>query len=124
MECRLASSAEPWSCQVLIRWEFDADGRPREKVVEERFCAPLADKSHVELVLRRAQAAVLNPKTDARKFWGMPAAAIKDVKNELDFSRNAVCMDIAGPELTDLAFVDLPGGFRNVPRIYALLYDY
>lgn len=27
----------------------------------------------------------------------------------LDFSRNVVCIDIWGPGLTDLSFIDLPG---------------
>ncbi|EKM52205.1 uncharacterized protein PHACADRAFT_198273 [Phanerochaete carnosa HHB-10118-sp] len=38
---------------------------------------------------------------------------MEELKNELAFSRNAVCMDISGPEMADLAFVDLPGIIQN-----------
>ncbi len=36
---------------------------------------------------------------------------LKVLENELKFSRNTVCLDLTGPELADLAFVDLPGAF-------------
>lgn len=121
MECRLASSPDAWACQVLIRWEFDKNGRPLEKVVEEPFGPPLKNKAEVEVVLRRAQAAVLNPKTPAAKFVHMSLEMIRNLTNELAFSRNAVCMDISGPELTDLAFVDLPGECLLVACVCSLL---
>ena len=113
MECRLASSSEAWTCQVSIRWEFDKRGRPQEKVTEQKFGMPLKDKAEVELVLRRAQAAVLNPKAQPNKFANMSAEMLRNMPNELAFSRNAVCLDISGPELTGLAFVDLPGALMQ-----------
>ena len=113
MECRLASSSEAWTCQVSIRWEFDKHGRPQEKVTEQKFGMPLKDKAEVELVLRRAQAAVLNPKAQPNKFANISAEMLRNMPNELAFSRNAVCLDISGPELTDLAFVDLPGALMQ-----------
>lgn len=66
-------------------------------------------------MLRRAQAAVLNPNVDPNKILGMPADALRKpggVKSEhkpLLFSKNVVCVDLQGPELVDLAFIDLPG---------------
>ncbi|GJE96959.1 Dynamin domain-conaining protein [Phanerochaete sordida] len=113
MECRLASAAQPWTCQISIREEFAADGRPCEIVSEQKFGPALHDKAQVELMLRRAQAAVLNPAVVSSKFVGMSLEELRGLKNALEFSRNAVCMDISGPEMTDLAFVDLPGIIQN-----------
>lgn len=109
MECRLMSSSEPWSCQVSIRWEFDANDKRKEKVQEVLFGNLIRKKKDVELALRRAQSSVLNPSMPQRKFLTMSAADLKGIENELKFSRNAVCVQLTGPELTDLAFVDLPG---------------
>ena len=58
------SSFEPWSCQVSIRWEFEPNGHRAKKVREETFGAAIHNKAEVELHLRRAQAAVLNPSTN------------------------------------------------------------
>lgn len=65
-------------------------------------------------MLRRAQTAVLNPGTDAQEFVTMSAKELKHLgRNQLQFSRNTVCIDLSGPELTDLAFIDLPGAYEN-----------
>ncbi|PSR74397.1 hypothetical protein PHLCEN_2v9905 [Hermanssonia centrifuga] len=108
MECRLASSSESWSCQIYIRWEFDVNGIQEEQVEEISFGPILTDKEDVELALRRAQAAVLNPGIDQSNFLGRSESDLKQMKNQLKFSRNAVCLDLSGPNLMDLAFVDLP----------------
>lgn len=110
MECRLASSDTAWSCQVYIRWEFDTlAGKRKDEVQEIPFGPLITQKAHVELALRRAQCAVLNPKIDPAHFEEMTVEDIRGVTNALAFSQNTVCMDLSGPELTDLAFVDLPG---------------
>lgn len=114
MECRLLSSNGPWSCQVSIRWEYNADGTRKDKIKEETFGGLLTEKSEVEMVLRRAQAAVLNPKTERSRFLAMTESELNDLsprdkKGAIPFSQNVVCIDIAGPDLTDLSFVDLPG---------------
>ena len=82
-----------------------------DEIREVPFGPVITDKSKVELALRRAQTAILNPKVDTRSFVDMEEAALKGLKAEkmLKFSRNVVCVDLVGPELTDLAFVDLPG---------------
>ena len=114
MECRLLSSDSPWSCQVSIRWEYDPDGQRRNKIEEELFGDLLTEKAEVEMMLRRAQAAVLNPKTPLSHFLGMTESELnelspRDRPESTPFSQNVVCVDIAGPDLTDLSFVDLPG---------------
>ena len=110
MECRLASSSSGvWSCQVYIRWEFDETGERFPEASEKPFGPLITDKSEVELALRRAQSAVLNPGKEAEVFLRMSAEEVRNKKNKLRFSANAVCLDLEGPGLTDLAFVDLPG---------------
>ena len=118
MECRLLSSDGPWSCQVSIRWEYDADDKRKNKIEEELFGDLLTEKAEVELALRRAQAAVLNSKTPLSQFLDMSESELdelspRDRPESTPFSQNVVCVDIAGPDLTDLSFVDLPGLFPS-----------
>ena len=112
MECRLSHSSGPWSCQIKIRWEFFDVSRRRAEVEEVNFGPRILDKSKVEIMLRRAQAAVLNPSRPLSDFVEMhdkdQRLTVKE-KNQLQFSRNVVCVELKGPELADLSFVDLPG---------------
>jgi hypothetical protein len=112
-----SSSSAPWSCQVSIRWEFDMNDKPLDKVSEVRFGPLITDKGNVELALRRAQAAVLNPSLPATSFL---ACSMDELKNGalgnqkvLQFSRNVVCVDLEGPTLTDLNFIDMPDAYIN-----------
>lgn len=78
---------------------------------EVLFGALIDNPADVELNLRRAQAAILNPHLTAESFLRntreeLSAASEHD---KLRFSRNVVCLDISGPGLTDLSFIDLPG---------------
>ncbi|KAI9058588.1 hypothetical protein FKP32DRAFT_1761416 [Trametes sanguinea] len=98
MECRLCRSDGEWSCQVKIRYEYDDDScRRLEEIEEIDFEGPIFDKNEVENALRRAQAEVLRG----------------DRKKSLKFSRNVVCLELTGPDLCDLSFVDLPGIVQN-----------
>ncbi|KZT22881.1 hypothetical protein NEOLEDRAFT_1180623 [Neolentinus lepideus HHB14362 ss-1] len=127
MECRLSSSEGPWTCQISIRWEFDDKGKRKDDVQEVAFGAPITNKGVVELALRRAQAAVLNPSIPLSKFLIMTAEDLKDkshVSGTLKFSRNVVCVDLVGPDLTDLSFIDLPGIIQNAePETVQLVED-
>ena len=117
MECRLShDSSGPWSCQIKIRWEFSDASRRRAEVEEVDFGPRLLDRSRVEIMLRRAQAAVLNPARPLSEFLEMderdPRLTVKE-KNQYQFSRNVVCVELTGPDLADLSFVDLPGMLGN-----------
>jgi hypothetical protein len=119
MECRLSQSARPWHCQLSLRFEFDDAGRRRDEVKEVPFGPPITDNGDVELAIRRAQAAVLNPAIPYDQFLTFTADDIRDGKalhgsSSLAFSKNVVCLDISGPDVTDLAFVDLPGQLWNL----------
>ncbi|KAI0059294.1 hypothetical protein BV25DRAFT_1809144, partial [Artomyces pyxidatus] len=82
------------------------------KVLEVPFGAVITDKNDVGLALRRAQFAVLNERVDAKAVLGMNAYRLRaGVKGSLAllFSRNVVCVDLEGLDLTELSFINLPG---------------
>lgn len=112
MECRLASSEDPWCCQISIRYEFEPNGGRRLKdVIERKFGDLIIKKSQVEPMLRKAQWSVLNPKLSYEHILGMSMHEMDHNSSDcaLRFSRNVVCVDLKGPGLTDLSFIDLPG---------------
>lgn len=94
-----------------------------DEVKEVPFGGVLTNKAEVELALRRAQAAVLNPRRKASSFATMSFDELKngtyESKKALKFSRNAVCLDVAGPDLTDLSFIDLLGELFARYSVYA-----
>lgn len=78
--------------------------------MEEHLVEHLTDKTDVELALRRAQFWILNPKDSMNHILSLSMEELRAPReNALAYSRNVVCLDISGPELTDLSFVDLPG---------------
>ncbi|KAJ7108734.1 P-loop containing nucleoside triphosphate hydrolase protein [Mycena epipterygia] len=99
LECRLSSSTNAWSCRISIRLEFDDLGRPKQDVSEFRFGEMITDKNEVELALRRAQVAVLNPSVSFGEILEMSPEDLKNGipgKEPLPFSRNVVCVDLEG----------------------------
>ena len=100
---------------------------PRLTVVEEVDFGPrLLDKSKVETMLRRAQAAVLNPSRPLSEFLAIDERDKRlttKEENQYQFSRNVVCVDLTGPDLGDLSFVDLPGTSRHPARIERMLIE-
>lgn len=103
-----------WACHILIRWEFGEDGSLEDEVIEEPFGNPIFEKDEVEIMLRRAQTAVLNPDEDSQDFWNLTANELKGRgENKLQFSKNTICIDLSGPDMVDLAFVDLPGALPS-----------
>lgn len=109
MECRLAHSTGEWSCQIKIRYEYDRTGERLDEVNEVDFGSRITDKAEVEHMLRRAQEAVLHPDVKFEVFLEDGWQEKVKGKQPLRFSQNIVCIELTGPELTDLSFVDLPG---------------
>ena len=72
------------------------------------FGPTIEDKSDVEERIRRAQRAILNPSTSHETFLTGPDVD-PDGGSEIGFSKNCVCLELRGPDLTDLSFCDLPG---------------
>ncbi|KAK7693683.1 hypothetical protein QCA50_003253 [Cerrena zonata] len=100
MECRLTYTPGPWQAQVLLR---------RHSSTEVKFGNVLTNTIDLERMIRYAQVAILNPSSDPNVFLSgsVPAAS------ELRFCSDVVCIDVKGPELTDLTFIDLPGIITN-----------
>lgn len=104
MECRL-QQASTWSCQVVLRFQYDAAGLPLAEMKEVPFGPIIFDKDDVTERLERAQRAILSPSVN-------PNVVLDDIHTaagELTFSANCVCVRVAGPSVPDLYFYDLPG---------------
>ncbi|EMD32890.1 hypothetical protein CERSUDRAFT_160914 [Gelatoporia subvermispora B] len=111
-ECQLSSSAEPWRCTVTLRYITDLDDQPLGVPREHVFGDTIVEKDEVEARIRRAQRAILNPTRDFQEFLNGPDADVE--VSERSFSRNSIVLDISGPDIVDLSFVDLPGLIASV----------
>ena len=100
-----------------LRKTFDENGEPLGAVTDIPFGPIITDKEDVEERIRRAQRAILNPRTPHEHFF---SGADEDPAggSELSFSKNCVCLELSGPDLTDLSFCDLPG---TCPRWYFMI---
>ena len=84
------------------------------------FGLPIRDKSHVEEWICRAQRTILNPSTNYETFLSGPGGD-PDGGSELSFSKNCICLELSGPDLTDLSFCDLLGTyFTRCPVVSSL----
>ena len=110
-----AEQGKQWSCNVsivkLYEYQHDARGGPFGPWVQKSertsiFFANVQRKEEVEHLLRRAQMAVLNPTKDPLSFMSTDLSLCSPSQ---EFSPNVVRLDISGPGLLNLSFVDLPG---------------
>jgi len=106
-ECRLSSSTEPWKARISIRLIVDQHGNPLEKPTTQPFGEAILSNKLVEERIKRAQLAILNPGTPVADFLKVKLPFSQT--NETRFSKNSIILDISGPDVEDLAFVDLPG---------------
>jgi hypothetical protein len=106
-ECKLTYSTQPWKCTVSLQLITDEKGQPRGETKIITFGDTIYDKSEVEERIRRAQRAILNPLTDWHKF--LEGVDEDPDERQRSFSRNSVCLQISGNDVTDLSFCDLPG---------------
>lgn len=97
---------------VKLHFSTDASGIPIPvKII--LFGDPITSKSSVEDRIRRAQRAILNPSRDYTKYLYQDD---QPEENQVSFSKNYVSLEISGPKLIDLSFVDLPGLIASVGR--------
>ncbi|KAJ7617206.1 P-loop containing nucleoside triphosphate hydrolase protein [Roridomyces roridus] len=113
-ECRLSRSDSPWKCVVELRFITDKNGQTLGQARNEPFGEAIYNKSEVEDRIRRAQRAILNPSKGVRSF--LEGDADEDEAPEVSFSTNYISLQISGPEVGDLSFVDLPGLIASVSR--------
>jgi hypothetical protein len=109
----MTRSSNTWSCCVSIRREFDIAGNKLNEIRETPFGDCITNKDEVEDRLRRAQLTILYPDIEESEWLRCPPDELYKLmtrsKGALSFSRNAVCVDLDGDGLPDLAFIDLPG---------------
>jgi hypothetical protein len=114
MECSLSNSADTWSCKISLRFDYGSGNLSGRS---QAFGAAFTDRSHFEISLRRAQAAILSPHLPSEIFLLKSQqelkAALRDDPRTLKFSKNTVVVDILDPDATNLSFVDLPGLIQN-----------
>jgi hypothetical protein len=96
------------------RSDRQKDGRKPEVP----FGSPITDRKDVELMIRRAQLAILNPSVPYERFvhYKIPKEAEERPLGSIAqsaFSDNVIVLEITGKEQTDLTLVDLPGIIQN-----------
>jgi hypothetical protein len=119
MECRLQYAAT-WSCDIVLRFHAGTDGELLREMKEFSFGPRLTDRAAVENMLRRAQRAILRPSIEPSKFLDDSDQSIAHPP-PLSFSTNCVCIRVAGPNLADLYFYDLPGKHRTLLTMFPTL---
>ena len=97
-----------WQAIVSIRRIVDSDGKRLDLPTLTQFGPPIEDPAAVEIRIRQAQKALLNPDTELEAFLTPHGASKTDT---LRFTRNSIVVDIKGHGVDDLAFVDLPGRY-------------
>ena len=106
-ECRLSSSEDSWQAKVSIRLSVDKYGGPLDKTTITPFGDAITSKLDIEERIKRAQLAILNPSIPANNFLTVDLPFSQP--NESRFSKNSIILEISGPTVDDLVFVDLPG---------------
>lgn len=89
---------------MSLRLLTDKHGQPTP-VRTVAFGDPIYDPAEVAERIKRAQRAILNPSSKPRVFLN----GGDETAPEITFSRNCVSLEISGPDVIDLSFVDLPG---------------
>ncbi|KAJ3183982.1 hypothetical protein HDU85_001833 [Gaertneriomyces sp. JEL0708] len=119
---RDGATASTWSCNVKLRYEYDSHGRPLKAMKEVVLGKEITAKEDVDITVRRAQKALLNPSKDPAQYlhynFDDSSAAARDkegASNELKFVKNVVCLDIHGAGV-NLTLIDLPGIIRTIDR--------
>ncbi|KAK7564001.1 P-loop containing nucleoside triphosphate hydrolase protein [Phyllosticta citricarpa] len=123
MQITLTDKQEPnaqWRCDVSIRHEFAYDCTPLQpgdgslpfypwhpdETTTMRF-KTVFNKNDLREVIRRAQLAILNPRSNPAEYARTDILPSEEIQTE--FSPNLVCLDISAPGLPNLSFYDLPG---------------
>ena len=106
VECRLMRG-ETWSCRVFLRRVSNSSDANSSEQTKEPFGDDLTVRELVKNRVERAQLAILNPSLPAESF--LDADIDLEAPPERSFSSNIICLEITGPEYSDISFIDLPG---------------
>jgi vacuolar protein sorting-associated protein 1 len=108
-----------WSCQITLLLSHDVNNVQFDRIEKIPFGGPLNDSKLVEDRLRRAQAAILQlPFSCDQSIAPFLADDYEaPTKPPTDFSRNVVRLEVNGPDLVDVTFIDLPGIIQNANMV-------
>jgi hypothetical protein len=118
-------NSSPWTANISLHCSYSY--LPKERGSKLKYpkwgevgpleifhFATIFDKAHLDLALRRAQLALLNPNQDPASFVN------KDITHDhgflIGFSPNVISLEIAAPNLPELSFFDLPGAINTTPK--------
>lgn len=108
----MSSSSTPWRTTVSIRRVVDSDGKPLDRQTLTPFGTAIEDRADVEMRIRQAQQALLNPDMPIEMF--LTSRGMSSKPSALRFTRNSIVVEIKGQGVDDLAFVDLPGVIASI----------
>ena len=114
----MTSSSSPWQAVVSIRRIVDSTGKRVDWPKLAPFGPPITDPADVEMRIRQAQQALLNPDMPMEMFLSSRGMS---KPSALRFTRNSIVVEIKGQGVDDLAFVDLPGGTHGQVGVLILL---
>ena len=118
IECHMSSGSGPWRAIVSIRRVFDNNGDRLDRQTLTPFGTPISDRADVEMRIRQAQQALLNPDMPMEMFLTSRGMS---KPSALRFTRNSIVVEIKGQGVDDLAFVDLPGRYNRSSGCLGLL---
>jgi hypothetical protein len=108
-------------CTVSLQLNTATDGSVLTNPQKIPFGQPITEKSEVTERIKRSQKAILNPSTSPDAFLS-GAISGDSAEDELSFSANRIVLNITGPDVTDLNFIDLPGSCLDPhPRVFHIL---
>ena len=95
MECNIKRDSGPWSCQITLRKESDASNNRLPETRLLPFGPRIENPSEVEIMLRRAQAALLCPWMDQTAFVTMGPDELKSILTRSRAGSVDTCPDVA-----------------------------
>ncbi|PVF95175.1 hypothetical protein CPB86DRAFT_711675, partial [Serendipita vermifera] len=125
--CRGTRKETPWRCRIGVKYGFGVSGEKLPQPRVEIFGEDIFEPHEVPERIFRAQAAILWPDLDSRDFLDLD-----QYETSSECSANSVTVEIEGPEVEDLTFVDLPGIIAADPidqpglkeKIYGMALEY
>ncbi|KAG8941240.1 hypothetical protein FRC03_004686 [Tulasnella sp. 419] len=117
LEVRMNTSEVEWNCQIYIRRRWS----PGQSKSEKPFGGQLHASDDIELMLRRAQVAVLNRNLSMDMCLKLTHDQIEDKSfyGNNAFATDVICVDVKGPEIKSGSYVDLPG-FADIADDYVV----
>ncbi|KAG8771549.1 hypothetical protein FRC15_003353 [Serendipita sp. 397] len=98
-----------WRCRIYLVREMGTEGLEEGSSKRIQFGEDINERDAVCDRIQRAQAAILHPDIDPKNFLGSYRKA-----KESGFSSDSILVEISGPDVIDLSFVDLPGEYFYV----------